>query len=269
MTTGAAALAGALLTLAVLVRPPRWGSVDAARGQSPWGSVLGAGLPGRRRRRGAPGRLAARAGRWRGRRRAGDPDLVALLDLLVPALRAGLPVALALGGDWEGVGEVDRGGDLDDQATGPSGWVASLTDQLRVEAACGRPLAPVWAVHSAAAGSTEGGFVARAWELSETLGAPLAESVAEAASAVRARIARSQRLEVAVAGPRATARILTLLPLVGPLVATAMGISLPQLYSGVGSVCVLAGLLLLLLGRAWCARLLRSVSRPLTAAELP
>ncbi len=143
-----------------------------------------------------------------------------------------------------------------------------MTVELRREAAAGRPLARVWAEHSSAAGSSEGAFVARAWGLSETLGAPLAESVAEAVAAVRGRVARRRRLEVVVAGPAATARVLSLLPLAGPLVGVALGVSPRELYSGAGGACALAGLLLLLAGRAWCARLVRAVVRPMTAAEL-
>ncbi|MDQ2755367.1 MAG: hypothetical protein M3Y71_02200 [Actinomycetota bacterium] len=203
------------------------------------------------------------AARWRRRRRgADDAQLVVLLDLLVPSLRAGLPVAAALG-------QLPRDGTPGGPpARDGAGWVEMLRVDLGQEAAAGRPLAQVWADHASAAGSCEGAFVARAWGLSETLGAPLAESVAEAASAVRQRIARAQRLEVAVAGPRATARVLTLLPLAGPLVAIAMGIPPGQLYSGLGGVCALVGLLLLLVGRLWCARLVRRVMRPMTVAEL-
>jgi len=214
---------------------------------------------------------------------AEDPQLVVLLDLLVPALRVGLPVGVALAhlGDerttQQGAvlglpGRPGRPGRRGRAGRGfvddASGWVALTTLALRHEAAAGRPLARVWAEHAAAAGSSEGAFVARAWGLSETLGAPLAESVAEAAAAVRGRVARARRLDVVVAGPQATARVLSLLPLAGPVVAMALGISPRELYSGVGGACALAGLLLLLAGRAWCARLMRSVKRPMTAAEL-
>lgn len=251
--------------------PPTWSGAAEGEGHP----RQGAAEPGRPSS-GLVGRGWVVPGRGAARRRAhGDRQLLALLDLVVPALRAGLPVVVALDGaagsarssapprlpwpGWRVVG-VPRPGSGDD-------WVARLRLELLAEAATGRPLAGVWAEHARRARSLEGAFVARAWALSEALGAPLAESVEQAAWAVRQRVARTHRLDVVVAGPRATARVLSLLPAAGPLVGLALGISPVRLYSGVGGGCALLGLLLLLGGRAWCSRLLRGAGRPLAASR--
>lgn len=224
-------------------------------------------------------------GRWQIRRgRADDGDrLLGLLDAIVPALVAGLPPVAALG--HLSRREASREGTL----RLPTDRVDALLADLVTESIAGRPLAPVWARHAAAGsprasgtGSASGtgrapgragrsatarwssqvAFVARAWSLSESLGSPLAECVTVAARTVRQHSARQRRLDIALAGPRATATVLTALPLAGPVVGLLLGLSPGQLYgSPVAIIATAAGLALLLVGRWWCARLVAGITR--------
>lgn len=186
--------------------------------------------------------------------RARDRDgVLALLDALGAALRAGLPPATAL-----------RCIDV----SARSEQVGMLQDRLLAAADAAAPLAPVWAREAAALRSHELRVVARAWALSETLGSPLADCVGLAADLVRHRVAHERRLAIALAGPRATTTVLSLLPLAGPGVGVLLGIPPAGLYSG--SAALLSGLLGLLLlgaGRWWCASLVARVSRPRAACE--
>ena len=69
---------------------------------------------------------------------------------------------------------------------------------------------------------------------------------------------------MAVAGPRASATVLTLLPLTGPLFGLACGIDPVMLYlwSPVAMVSVVLGVALVWAGRVWCARMIRAAVRP-------
>lgn len=269
-------LAAVLLAVAVGAwAPPADGAWRAHGGSTLAGGPGGVGAThGERTARSVIERLWRR---MRGQRDSHDgEELLVLLDAIAPALAAGLPPAAALahltrrGQDVTGAG---------DHRVGP---VEALLADLVAEARGGRPLAPVWTRHAregrwgspgpgrggrrGASGrpgwSAEVAFVARAWSLSESLGSPLAECASVAARAVRQRSARRQRLAVALAGPRATATVLTSLPLAGPLVGLLLGLSPGQLYATPPAVVsTVSGLALLLLGRWWCARLVGSIGR--------
>ncbi len=177
-----------------------------------------------------------------------------ILDALAPALRAGLAPVAALG--------------CLDLSVARSSSVSVLLTRLVEAAEQGEPLAPVWVEQARDVGSSELALIARAWALSESLGAPLADCVGMAADLVRQRIARERRLEVALAGPRATTTVLTLLPLAGPGVAFLLGIGPGELYSSVPALtAVVLGLLLLAVGRWWCARMVRGLARARPAGE--
>lgn len=226
------------------------------------------GAPPAFRWQGVPGRPDAdghRRRRYHRHRRTDDgEELLVLLDAIAPALAAGLPPATALAHlSRRGRGDVGT----EDPRAGP---VEALLADLVTQANAGRPLAPVWTRHarpgrwgrSGSSWSGEVAFVARAWTLSESLGSPLAECATVAARAVRQQSARRQRLAIALAGPRATATVLTALPLAGPVVGLLLGLSPRQLYgTPVAAVSTLSGLALLLLGRWWCARLVAGIGR--------
>jgi tight adherence protein B len=205
------------------------------RSTSPWS------LPRRRRR----GRAVERAA----------VEILDVLDALAPALRAGLPPAAALR-------LVTRSGAPSGprpSTSVPSG--SGALDDLAEAAAQGGPLAPTWSAYADALSSSDLRLVAAAWSLCDALGSPLAPTVATVADAVRRRRAVRQRIAAASAGPRATMRVLTALPLTGPLVALAVGVSPGDLYAEpAGAASLVVGLVLLLLGRFWAGRLVGAVA---------
>lgn len=99
--------------------------------------------------------------------------------------------------------------------------------------------------------------VVAASRLAADVGAPLGavlESIAQALSAESE--ARADR-EASLAGPQATARVLLWLPVVGVLLGAVLGVDpvATALGGGVGTAGLLAGGVLLLVGRRWSGRL--------------
>lgn len=192
--------------------------------------------------------------RWRAKRRPGDVEGAALafLDAAAPALRAGLtPMAalrLAVG---TSPGQ-------------PSAEGQRFLDEFEAAAVSGQPASEAWSRLATRSGSRPLAFVAGAWRLSERTGAPLAVAVERAAEGLRDARTRRRRVAVAVAGPRATVLVLTVLPLTGPLFGLACGLSPAELYLGspLALVSVAFGVILLMLGRLWCRRLVRSAVGP-------
>jgi tight adherence protein B len=198
-----------------------------------------------------------------------------LLDALGPALRAGLPPSDALravsspdsvaGGPDAGM---DPGRDPAMDGTLGPGMGATvgptvgppLLSALVRAADEGTDLSAVWRREAEVRRSSDLALVASAWSLCERLGSPLAATVTTVGAVVRDRRAVRRRMDVALAGPRASMTVLTALPAVGPLLALVMGVSPADLYaSRAGTVSLAVGLALLALGRWWGARLVRSV----------
>lgn len=186
---------------------------------------------------------------------SGPTDALAVLDALQPALRAGLAPVTAL----RCLEAVRPGGRL------------TLVDDLVAAAERGAPLAPVLAA-AARNESTEGTVSAlqlagAAWALSERLGAPLADAVGAAADELRQEALWQRRVAVALAGPRATVRVLTLLPIAGPLLALLLGLSPGQVWgNSLALVSLVAGVVTMLVGRWWCRRMVAGLAAP-TPAE--
>jgi len=106
-----------------------------------------------------------------------------------------------------------------------------------------------------------------ACRLTHELGAPLAEVLQRCAEGLtEAGHARAARA-VALAGPRATARLLGWLPLLGLVLGAGIGADPVGvlLGGGLGSACLVAGAGLMLLGRRWVAALERAAG---TAGEV-
>lgn len=200
---------------------------------------------------------------WRARRRPADLEAAALLllDASVPALQAGLsPVValrLAASGAPGAPGAPDPPG-----AT--SLELRRFLDELEGSHATGAPSSHAWVDLAQRSGSAALAFVAGAWRLSETTGAPLAVAVERAAVGLRDLQSRRRRVAVAVAGPRATVFVLTVLPFTGPLFGLVCGVSPAELYLGspLALVSLGFGLVLAALGRLWCRRLIRSAVGP-------
>jgi tight adherence protein B len=102
--------------------------------------------------------------------------------------------------------------------------------------------------------------VAGAWTLSERHGVPLANLLAAVHTDLRWRLTYTGRLRAALAGPRATAAVLTGLPVLGILLGELIGAGpLQVLRSGVlGQVLLLSGVGLATAGAAWARALIRS-----------
>ncbi|WP_148076588.1 type II secretion protein F [Cellulomonas sp. PhB150] len=95
--------------------------------------------------------------------------------------------------------------------------------------------------------------------VARSLGAPLAGVLEHVAGSVAADEEAAAELDAALAGPRATARVLAWLPVLGLAVAGLLGAD-PLgvlLGGGVGTAAAATGAGLLVLGRAWTRALLR------------
>lgn len=109
--------------------------------------------------------------------------------------------------------------------------------------------------------------LAACWRVSTSVGGGLAALVDRLAASLREAEAHRQEVAAQLAGPRATARMLAALPLLGLLMATALGVSpLPFLLgSPAGHACLLIGLALDAAGVWWTRRLAdRAIAAPVT-----
>ena len=99
--------------------------------------------------------------------------------------------------------------------------------------------------------------LAACWAVCAGTGSGLAAAVERLGEAQRAAAEQRRAVEVELAGPQATARLLALLPVVGLLLAAGLGAAPLDFLLGTtpGRVCLVLGLLLELLGLRWTARL--------------
>ena len=113
-------------------------------------------------------------------------------------------------------------------------------------------------IGSTTAGALPGAIAA--CRLTHELGAPLAEVLQRCAEGLtEAGHARAARA-VALAGPRATARLLGWLPVLGLVLGAGIGADpvAVLLGGGLGSACLLAGVALMVAGRRWVVALERA-----------
>ncbi|WP_136519079.1 type II secretion protein F [Cellulomonas telluris] len=226
-------LVGALVALAVLAA-----AGPAGRPVPPPAST------GRRRGRGGTGAgPTAAAAPATGRRPASDGgDLGALLLAVAARLRAGA----GQGEAWRAV----LGTAADAAAPSAAALLAATeprADRLRPRRR--RDDARRARAHAVVVGT----------RTAAELGAPLAEVLDDLAAAVAADAEHEGEVSAALAGPRATSRVLVLLPVLGLLVGEALGARPWHVLTsgGVGTACGVLGVLLVLAGRAWVAALLR------------
>jgi tight adherence protein B len=257
---------GGLMAVAVLLgRPPRSRRLARARIRGAAGGDLllrrrdvpvgSRDLPvGSRytavRRRDLPGRRLAALGR-RGRRAesegAAAPGQTAMLaDQLAALVRAGLPPIRV----WQSIAERSA-----DPAT--RALAAEVVAGQRVGEATGT------ALHGALARAERQDAalaqLAVAVDVTERTGAGLAETLTQFAATLRAEEQAAAERAEALAGPRATAWVLSLLPLAGLGLGAAVG-ARPWhalLLTEPGRVCLVAGAGLWTAGRWWSARLVR------------
>jgi tight adherence protein B len=218
--------------------------------------------PPAERRRGAFGRDRFRpAGAGPG---AGGVDVAALAERLAALARVGVPATgswqvLAAAGSGQSPpaivaamvrtgGSVASGLRLASAREPPNRrWRARWPPGRPVGVAPGAPLA----------------WLAVAYDVLERSGAPVTGVLERFAQAIRDETEYEERRAVALAGPRATAAVLSALPLAAPVLAVLSGSDPIRVLvgSGAGRVCLVCGAALWLIGRWWAGRLVVSATR--------
>lgn len=225
-------LAAVSLASAVALLMPRREPWLSARG-SPIETV-GAAVVGRLRNVGPMGRR---------RRTAERERTIHALQGLAAELRAGQPPTVA----------------LQHAAGNPPVWPATIAGialgadaarSLREDAQRDELLRPL----------------AACWQVCQSTGSGLALAVERLAESARVAEEVRTELEAQLAGPRATARMLAGLPIIGLLLGMALGGEPLQwlLGTSVGWLCLLVGVALTMLGLAWTGRIARQVERSLS-----
>jgi len=104
--------------------------------------------------------------------------------------------------------------------------------------------------------------LAACWQVCARSGSGLAPAVERLADGLRTRQAQERAVDAALAGPRATAGLLAVLPLAGLALAAGLGAHPVHvlLRTPLGLVCLLLGTALDLLGVWWTGRLVASVA---------
>ncbi|SNU02595.1 tight adherence protein B [Ruaniaceae bacterium KH17] len=97
--------------------------------------------------------------------------------------------------------------------------------------------------------------------LARELGAPLADLLDHYGRILIQTQAASDALHVALAGPRASARLLAALPALGLLIGSAMGARPLEAVVGAGTVPFAVGLMLLVLGQLWTRAMIVRAAR--------
>jgi tight adherence protein B len=109
--------------------------------------------------------------------------------------------------------------------------------------------------------------LAAAWQVATDAGAPLARSLANFAATLRSLADAEREVQVALAGPTATARLVLFLPVVGILFGLLLGFNtLGTLFTtGPGLFCLVTGAALLVGAGKWNRRMVRGAeNRELT-----
>lgn len=101
--------------------------------------------------------------------------------------------------------------------------------------------------------------VAAAWRIAETVGAPLADSLRGIAAALQDAARIRDEVQVALAEPAGTARLMSWLPLVAVALGAALGFDTVRTLVGdpLGLACAAGGVALILAARGWNRRLVR------------
>lgn len=126
----------------------------------------------------------------------------------------------------------------------------SVVPVLLVAAPSTGPAAPLWRA------------VAAAWQVSETTGAPLAPCLSSISASLLDVGSTERAVQIALAGPIATSRLVLGLPLVGLVFGALLGFDTLQfLFTTVaGAVCAVSALLLVLIAFRWSKRMVGAVA---------
>jgi len=150
---------------------------------------------------------------------------------------------------------------------------ASATAVIRAAALAGPRGESVADAIARAAGSLGGHTrdawlgLAAAWAVATAAGSPMAGCLRQLAASFRDAGQLQRDLQVALASPTATSRLVMVLPVVGVVFGALLGFdTLPTLFATMpGLVCLAGGAMLMLVAHRWNARLVRS-AQPTDAA---
>jgi len=143
---------------------------------------------------------------------------------------------------------------------------ARALDQVATLVAAGIPAPRAMTL---AAFDAERGSGAPAWDdvhavlaVAERTGAPVAPTLRALAGALRRAASGDRAVRVALAGPRTSANVVLALPVLGVVLGSLWGIDTAAVLLGspVGWVCGTSALLLVGVGRAWTARMIRAAT---------
>jgi tight adherence protein B len=176
---------------------------------------------------------------------AAAEQLAAAISRITDELRAGSHPAAALGG-------VTADGPLAREVLAPAAVAARLGDGIVPALRRGAAARPD------AAPDIE--RIATAWALAERHGVPLADLLERAHEDLRWSVRFGATVRAQLAGPRATAAVLTALPVFGIALGQLIGADpIGVLRGGVlGQVLLIVGIALVAAGHAWSERILRA-----------
>lgn len=128
------------------------------------------------------------------------------------------------------------------------------------------------ASHVPARESTAWRALACVWQVADRSGAPVADCLVSLADSLRSLAETEREIDVALAGPLSTVRLISALPLVAIALGWCLGLDAPKVLvtTSIGAVCAGAGVALWCVGVAWGRHLIGRVQavRPLVGFEL-
>jgi tight adherence protein B len=134
-----------------------------------------------------------------------------------------------------------------------------VLDRARSAAQLGGDVVSVWQVQSTAAGCGGLADLARAWRVSSETGAPMAAALERVATNLGDDQSLAATVAAELAGPRATGKIMAVLPVCGLALGYALGGDPVRflLTGALGWGCLVGGVALAALGVLWVERLAR------------
>lgn len=144
---------------------------------------------------------------------------------------------------------------------------AAVVHRLAALVAGGLPIERAWSVlgtDAAAVGAREGGTLVMAvLAVAQQTGAPMAPTLERLAGLLREQAAQRRSLDAALAGPRATAKLVMALPIVGVGFGLALGLDVlgAAVGGGLATWSMLAGAGLLAAATAWSRAIVRRAAR--------
>ena len=199
-------------------------------------------------------KVAGRSGRIAGRARRAPRGSLAPVASVVQRLGVLLAAGVAPASCWIYLAEQPRG---------PATPVlASIADAVRG----GEPVSrAISAASETAAPDDRAAWrgLAAAWQVATDAGAPLSSTLADFAGSLRSLAQVQRELEVALAAPAATVRMVMALPVIAVLFGVALGFdTVGTLFTTLpGAACLIGGVALMLAARWWNRRLL-SAAQP-------